>query len=109
MAARLRFLPGADVSIEEALTHTLRTFGEAKYVEYTILIEAALEALVENPFAGMLYPEIDAEARGYRIAQPGKPARHMLLYRVLESGELVEVFGLPYDGMDLLRFWGGRR
>lgn len=47
-----RLIPAVEADIEEALTETLTTYGFAKYADYALLIQEALEALAANPRAG---------------------------------------------------------
>jgi plasmid stabilization system protein ParE len=106
--AKLRILPGAEADIEHALTVTLQKFGTAKYREYAGLIEESLEDLAENPRCGKARSDIHVDAWALHIGRPGRRARHLFLYRILEEGQLVEVLGLPYDSMDLPRQWPRR-
>jgi plasmid stabilization system protein ParE len=40
-----RLIPAAEADIEDALDYTLATCGYAKYLDYAVLIEEALETL----------------------------------------------------------------
>jgi plasmid stabilization system protein ParE len=95
-------LPLAEAQMEEALAHTLTCFGETKFIEYLDLIDTATQALVEDPRAGQHRPYIHADAWIYPIKQPGRPARHLFLYRIRVE---VEVARFLYDGMDLSEHW----
>ena len=106
--ARLRTLLAADADVERALLYTLRTYGVRKYNEYAALIEDALNALVMDPKSGRHRQDVHGEAWTYHVAQRGRRAWHLLLYRILEDGNLVEVLALLHDAMDLPRHWRTR-
>jgi plasmid stabilization system protein ParE len=105
--AHVRRLLAVEADIEQVLAFTLRRFGSRKYDEYGSLILEALQALEVDPQAGKRRPEIAPEAWAYHIAQPGRRARHLFIYR-LPRADLVEVLALAYDGMDLPRMWRTR-
>jgi plasmid stabilization system protein ParE len=90
--ALLRRLFAVEADIEHVLGYTLRRFGIRKYDDYAALIQEALDALATDPRAGRSRPEIAPEAWTYHIGQPGRRARHLLMYRVPEP-DIVEVFG----------------
>src|SRR5215208_4252950 len=93
----------AEADIDEALLNTLAKWGERKFEQYVGLIEEALETLAENPRAGRMRPEIDPTAWTYRIAKPGRRARHTFVYEIVD--DTAQVYGLLYDGMDLQSRW----
>jgi plasmid stabilization system protein ParE len=97
----------AEADIDEALLNTLAKWGEQKFERYIGLIEEALATLAENPRAGRPCPEIDALAWTYRIAKPGRRARHTFVYEIVD--DTAHVYGLLYDGMDLKHRWRERR
>jgi toxin ParE1/3/4 len=105
--ARLRLLLAVDSDIENALRRTRLKFGVRKYNDYAALIEEALEALGADPKVGRPRPDIDPEAWILPIGKPGRRARHVLMYRIVDP-ELVEVFALAYDAMNLPRRWRSR-
>jgi plasmid stabilization system protein ParE len=105
--ARVRPLLAVESDIEDAPRFTLLRFGVEKYHDYTALIEEAFAALAENPNAGRARADIDPDAWIYHIAKPGRNARHVLLYRIVHP-ELVEVFALAHDAMNLPRRWRSR-
>ena len=82
---RVRTLLAADADIEHALVYTLRTYGRRKYDEYSALIREALEALATAPEAGRNRPDINPDAWTVHIAKPGRAARHLLLYRIVNQ------------------------
>jgi toxin ParE1/3/4 len=105
--ATVRLLLAAEVDIELALLHTLRTFGARKYEDYAALIHEALDTLAADPLAGRNREEIDPVARTYHIGKRGRRARHVFMYRLAEP-DTVEVLALAHDAMDLPRRWRAR-
>jgi plasmid stabilization system protein ParE len=99
-------VPAAEADIDEALKNTLAKWGERKFEEYIALIEEALVRLTEDPRVGKRRPDIDDDAWTYRIAQPGRRARHTFVYEVVD--ETAHIYGLLYDGMDLKHRWRER-
>jgi|SRR5450432_35732 len=105
--AHVRRLLAVEADIEQVLTYTLQRFGLRKYDDYAALIQEALDALAIDPHAGKPQPAIAPEAWTIHIAQRGRRARHLFMYRVPEP-DVVEVLALAYDGMDLPRMWRAR-
>ena len=101
--AQVVVLPDAETQMEDALAYAPARFGEAEYLEYLELIQAAVQLLEQTPQAGSKRDDIHPDAWTYHIARPGQRARHMLLYRV--RGDRVEVGRFLYDGMDLPQYW----
>src|SRR5580658_8294470 len=89
--------------IRDALAFTKKRFGDAKARDYASLIRLALHAITNDPRAGRSRPEIDPDAFTYSIASPGRNARHMFLYEIVD-GE-ARIYGLLYDAMDLPAHW----
>jgi plasmid stabilization system protein ParE len=104
---RYRFVPAVEADIERALRYTRRRFGHAKYLEYAALIEEALQDLGANARSGKLRPLIHPDAWIYEIAQPGRKARHLFLYEIVD--DRAYLYGLLYDGMDLPARWKRRK
>ncbi len=100
--AHVRRLLAVEADIEQVFTYTLQRFGLRKYDDYAALIQEALDALAVDPPAGKPQPAIAPEAWTIHIAQRGRRARHLFMYRVPEP-DVVEVLALAYDGMDLCR------
>ena len=80
---------------------TEETFGSRQVAIYEELIVAALQDLRENPLQTAVHDEVHPEARLLRIARPGRPARHVFLYRV--RGGVVEVAAFLHDHMAIER------
>jgi plasmid stabilization system protein ParE len=107
--ARTKFSPEALADIRGVLTFTRDRYGAVKAQEYRNLIRDARRTLSQNPRLGTARPDIAPEARIFPIAQTGRPARHMFVYELLESGQVVHVVAFLYDAMDLPRQFEGRR
>ncbi|HVW24139.1 MAG TPA: type II toxin-antitoxin system RelE/ParE family toxin [Polyangiaceae bacterium] len=101
-----RLIPAVEADIEEALTETLITYGFAKYADYALLIQEALEALAADPRAGKRREYIHPDAWTLRIAKRGRRARHVFLYEIVD--DVACIYGLFYDGMDLPTRWHDR-
>jgi plasmid stabilization system protein ParE len=92
--------------IRDALAFTKKRYGDAKARDYASLIRLALHAITSDARAGKPRPEIDPDAFAYAIARPGRKARHLFLYEIVD-GE-ARIYGLFYDGMDLPAHWQER-
>src|SRR4051812_759613 len=97
----LRLSKRAIRDIEDVLAHTLEQFGPRQQERYKVLIRDALRDIAAHPdrLPAKSRPELHREARTFHIARRGRPARHFLLYRVLEQG-VVDVGRLLHDSMD---------
>jgi plasmid stabilization system protein ParE len=102
-----RFTSAAQIDIERVLLYTLRQFGRQKYLDYAALIEEALRGLDENARIGKARPGIHPDAWVHPIAQPGRRARHVFLYEILD--ERAHVYGLFHDAMYLPSRWRLRK
>jgi toxin ParE1/3/4 len=87
--------------IADVLRYTRDRWGKAQARQYRDLINAALNAVAADPGCG--------KARGTRpgvlshhIKQSGREARHVVFYRVRDSG-VVEIIRLLHDSMDFDR------
>jgi toxin ParE1/3/4 len=90
--------------MEAVLAYTLEHFGERKCEQYKSLIRQALADIAADPHrpGAKHRPEIHTEARTFHISRRGKPARHIMLYRI--TGEhYVDVGRLLHDSMELNR------
>jgi plasmid stabilization system protein ParE len=92
--------------IRDALAFTKKRFGDAKARDYASLIRLALHAITNDAHAGKPRPEIDPDAFAYPIARPGRNARHLFLYEIVDDE--ARIYGLFYDGMDLPAHWKER-
>jgi plasmid stabilization system protein ParE len=69
-------VPAAEADIDDVLAFTLERFGEVKYGEYIRLIEAALQALADDPSSGRSRPTTPVVSR--REKGIGEPSRYIL-------------------------------
>jgi plasmid stabilization system protein ParE len=104
MSSKLVLLPVVEDQIDDALVFTFSRFGEAKYLEYRALIDAALVRLEASGLNGTQRPDTHPDAWTYHIARGTKRARHLFLYRIRQR---VEIGRFLYDGMDLPTHWPG--
>ena len=90
--------------IGNALQHSGRRWGAAQRRQYRTLIENALNDLLENPQhpASRTRDEIRPGLRSFHIARPGRPARHLVVYRIAPDGG-IHVIRLLHDAMELSR------
>jgi toxin ParE1/3/4 len=96
--ARLIRSPLAKQDIKEVLTYTKEHWGNAQARQYGQLVENAHTVIAHNPQCGKpsdLVPNIFS----YPIRRPGKPARHLLFYRITPTGT-VEILRLLHEAMD---------
>ncbi|MGC4089452.1 MAG: type II toxin-antitoxin system RelE/ParE family toxin [Polyangiaceae bacterium] len=93
--------------ISEALVFTRARFGDAKALEYVALIKLALQELTKNPRAGRHRPDLDPDVWVMHIGKPGRNARHLFLYEIVD--EKAQLYGFFYDGMDLPTVLEGRK
>jgi len=102
---RVDLSPLAKADIRKVIRNTRRRWGQGKVLEYRDLIEEARQQLSEDPRAGRPCPGVDPQAFFYPISQPGRRARHVFLYRLIEDGEAIELVRFIYDSSDLARHW----
>jgi len=90
--ARVVRSPPAKRDIVDVLRFTKQRWG----------ITEALIAVANDPKLGKPREDIRAGILAHHIAQRGRPARHILIYRVDATGT-VEVLRLLHDAMDFAR------
>jgi toxin ParE1/3/4 len=91
----------ANRDILEVLAYTKRCWGIIQAREYRKLLREAIEAIANDPHCGKPRDDIRPGIRGQHLAQRGRPARHILFYR-LGSGT-VEIVRFLHDAMDFRR------
>ena len=91
----------ANRDIIEVLVYTKRRWGIIQAREYRKLLREAIEVIANDPSCGKPYDDVRPGIRGRHIAQQGRPARHILFYRVGSS--TVEIVRFLYDAMDFKR------
>jgi toxin ParE1/3/4 len=100
--ARLVRSPQARRDVAEVLAYTRQRWGTEQALAYAALIREALEALIANPRTGKPRGELGLGVLAHHIAQRGRPARHVLFYRVTARGT-VEIIRFLHDSMDVAR------
>ncbi|HEU4410579.1 MAG TPA: type II toxin-antitoxin system RelE/ParE family toxin [Polyangiaceae bacterium] len=102
--ARVVYSPRAKRDITEVLEYTRERWGKEQAREYGELIRAALRAVAATPRRGKPRPALGPGLFAYHIGQPGRPARHVLFYRVgADATDAVEIVRLLHDAMDFGR------
>ena len=100
--ARLVRSPQAKRDIAEVLAYTRERWGTERAFAYATLIREALEAIAADPGIGKPRGELRPGVVAHHIARRGRPARHLLFYRVSASGT-VEIIRFLHDSMDFER------
>lgn len=100
--SKLRISRRAWIDMLDVKAHTAECFGPLKLAEYEDLIAEAFEAIAADPTQGKPRSAARPGILAYHIAQPGRRARHMLLYR-LDTDGTVEVVRFLHDAMDFER------
>jgi plasmid stabilization system protein ParE len=79
-------------------------FGELKALEYQGLVAGAFEDIESDPERGRRQVALRPEGlRTLDIAKPGRDARHLFVYRIVDAGSVVELIGFLHDAMDFQR------
>jgi toxin ParE1/3/4 len=99
---RLSISAAARRDIRQALDHSGRRWGAAQRQRYRALIGDGFKALLDNPNhpASRARDEILPGVRTYHLAKPGRPGRHLIVYRV-GADDSVQVIRLLHDAMEL--------
>lgn len=98
--ASLEVTEKAEEDVADVLLHTLRRWGEAKYWEYSDLIEEAYLAITANPRTGRPRFAVRSGVLGHHIGQSGRNARHIVFYTYNADTDRVTVVRVLHDSMD---------
>jgi toxin ParE1/3/4 len=90
----------ANRDIIEVIAYTKQRWGIVQAREYRKPLREAIEAIANDPGCGKRY-DLRPGIRGFHIAQRGRPARHILFYRLGSS--TVEIIRFLHDAMDFER------
>jgi len=101
--ASLEVTQRAEDDVGDVLLYTLRRWGEAKYWEYSDLIEEAYVAITADPTQGRARAFVQPGILGHHIEQPGRAARHIVFYTYDETKDCVTVVRVLHDSMDFDR------
>lgn len=93
--------PQASRDIVDVLAYTKERWGINQAREYRSLVKEAIEAIAKDPRRGKLRDDVRPGIRALHIAQRGRPARHILFYRLGSS--TVELVRFLHDAMDFAR------
>ncbi len=91
----------ANRDIIEVLAYTKQRWGIIQAREYRQLLREAIEAIANDPSCGKPRDNLRPGIRGFHIAQRGRPAQHILFYRLGSS--TVEIVRFLHDAMDFGR------
>src|ERR1017187_6571379 len=100
--ARVIRSPRAKRDIVEVLEYTKERWGMAQAREYGELIREALVAIAEDPKRGKSRGDVRPGVFGYHIKQRGRPARHIIFYRIGPTGT-VELVRVLHDALDFVQ------
>ena len=107
---RVRLTAAAESDIRKILQWTAERFGRAQARIYSETLTRAIQALIAGPhLAGSRRRgEIAGGLFTLHVARGGRKGRHLVLYRVDDTGErlTIEVLRLLHDSMDLVRHVG---
>ena len=103
---RLAISAAARRAIRGALDDSAGQWGAEQRQRYRTLIGDGLKALLDDPDhpASRARHEILPGVRTYHIAKPGRPGRHLIVYRIGPDRDL-QVIRVLHDAMDLERAW----
>jgi toxin ParE1/3/4 len=101
--ASLEVTHQAEADVGDVLLYTLRRWGEAKYWEYSDLIEDAYTAITADPTRGRPRSFVRPGILGHHIEQPGRSARHIVFYTYDVTKDRVTVLRVLHDSMDFDR------
>src|SRR5262249_1238266 len=93
--------PQASRDIIEVLAYTKERWGIAQAREYRQLLKEAIEGIARDPGRGKPRDDVRPGIRAFHIAQRGRPARHIVFYR-LGTGT-VEIVRFLHDAMAFAR------
>lgn len=91
--------PRAKQDIRYVLEYTKERWGSSQALQYAQLIKKAEIAIANDPSRGKSCIRERPDVLAYPIRYPGRPARHILFYRIGASNT-VEIVRLLHDAMD---------
>ena len=107
---RVRLTAAAESDIRKILQWTTERFGRAQAHIYSETLSHAILALTADPHpvGSRRRDEIAEGLFKLHVARGGRKSRHLVLYRVGDTGEgsTIEVLRLLHDSMDLVRHFG---
>jgi toxin ParE1/3/4 len=100
--ARLIRSPRAKRDILEILAYSKELWGSEQVRAYGELIKEALATIAEDPQRGRSREDVRPGILAYHIGQRGRPARHIVFYRIAARGA-VQIVRVLHDAMDFER------
>jgi toxin ParE1/3/4 len=91
--------PRAKRDIVETLQYTKERWGVDQAREYAVLVQDALATIAGDPERGKPRDDVRPGIRALHIRRRGRPARHILFYRISATGT-VELVRFLHDAMD---------
>ena len=99
---RLEVVRGVWAKIEDVKRFTRANFGPQKLAQYEALIDEAFDDLRAGPTMRHVGTFRGREVFRHDIKKPGRNARHVFLYEILEDGA-VRVLRFLHDAQDFKR------
>ena len=99
------FSSAASEDVSDTYAWTYEHFGEAQVKRYDKLIKLAVQEISLHPDGPIAreHPLIHPDARVIHLARTGLHAKHFLLFRHTDDGE-IEIGRLLHDSMDLPKY-----
>jgi toxin ParE1/3/4 len=99
---KVTFSPSAVADVDDIYAWTGAHFGLMQAEKYLELIELSVDEIAVRPDGPLTrrHPGMHPDARTLHLARTGLHAKHFLLFRHTEDGE-IEVGRLLHDAMDL--------
>lgn len=104
---KLALTEAAKADIRAILRRTREQFGPLQVPKYRALLTDARKRIREQPTLGHAREGLPSDWRLFHISQPGRAARHFLLYVVREAEGVVIVLRVLHDAMNIPRRWQG--
>lgn len=93
MTARYRVTPRARADLVAIARYTRDVWGMAKRDAYLRRLTARFDWLSRNPELGRPRPELMENVRSF------PEGAHLIVYR--QTGEIIEILGVPHKSMDI--------
>jgi toxin ParE1/3/4 len=103
--ARLVRSPRFKRDLVDVLAYTRTRWGTEQARTYQHIVRDALALISRDPERGVSREDLRPGIRALHIRQVGRPARHIVFYRVQSSDE-VDILRLLHDAMDFARHFG---
>lgn len=111
-AWRVWLAQAAEQDFFRILHWTAEQFGKRQARVYETTLRSALKALAaDGPDAVgcRARPEMGANVASFHVARKGRKGRHLVVFRIREKANLIEVLRILHDSMDAQRHLSHRR